>query len=583
MVRPGPSNFGICRTAGRMLSFGLCLATCVGVAPAADLGGGRDLALKIGRHLDAGEFGPALTLAMAATSEEDRTSLIKDVAQAQQAAGETAAASGTLRRVPSREARAQAQGQLAQKGLAGGGAQYGVLMNLIQQNTNGKWENIDGEGGAMTPFQTGVKVSPNGLLHRLTSQELSGELSALGLKARQADLNEEVARKSGLRMVSLTRLEKAVARRIEEGKNVPETMQQMAGLTQVQYVFVYPEANEIVIAGPADGWQYDKRGQTVSVTEGRPTIQLDDLVTVLRTFANGGAEFGCSINTRDQGVKALMEYAEASQKSGPLQPGTTKAWTKELEKKLGRQDVVVWGVPADSRVARVIVEADYRMKLIGIDRLNMGKEFPSYFDLLPAAQQKDVQQMDALRWWLSLKFDGVSHSEEKTAFEIHGSSVLCQSENQMLTEEGKHVPTGQSEATNRLFAQNFTDNYATLANRDVVFADTRNVFDLALCAALIKNEGMTEKANWNYGVFAPGGAYEPAKYAVPKEVDSVVNHRIYRGGHVVVQVAGGVTANVMAVAQDPAMNTTEPQLESVGRNAKAPELPVGRWWWDSAK
>ena len=583
MVRPGRINFGVCRTVGRIFACGICLTSLIGISVAAESSGNPERALKVGSHLSAGEFGPALTLAMAAPTEEEQTALIKQVAEAQQAAGETESASGTLRRVPSREERAKAQGELTQKGLAGGGAQWGVVMSLIMQNTKGKWEMIDGEGGAMTPFPTGIKVSPNGLLHKLSNEELTGQLTALGVRARQADLNEEVARKSELRMVSLTRLEKAVSQRIQEGKNVPETMTLLAGLTQVKYVFVFPEANEIVIAGPADGWQYNQRGQSISVTDARPIVQLDDLVTVLRTFAQGATEFGCSINTRDEGVKAVMQYAEASQKNGPLEPGATKNWVKELERKLGRQDVVVWGVPSDSRVARVIVEADYRMKLIGIDRLDAGKEFPSYFDLLPPSQQKSSQQMDALRWWLTMKFDGVSHSESKDAFEIQGASVLCQSENQLLTAEGKRVPTGQSEATNRQFAQNFTSNYAKLAGKDTVFADTQNIFDLALCAALIKNERLAEKAGWNMGAFAPGGTYETAKYAVPKEVDSVVNHRVYRGRNVVVQVAGGVSAKVMAVAQDPTLNKTEPQLDAVSQGAKAPELPAGRWWWDSAK
>ena len=59
-----------------------------------------------------------------------------------------------------------------------------------------------------------------------------------------------------------------------------------------------------------------------------------------------------------------------------------------------------------------------------------------------------------------------------------------------------------------------------------------------------------EKAGWYFGCFAPNGAYIPKSYAVPKEVDSVVNHRIYRNKDIVVQVAGGVTTNAMAAAKD---------------------------------
>ena len=159
----------------------------------------------------------------------------------------------------------------------------------------------------------------------------------------------------------------------------------------------------------------------------------------------------------------------------------------------------------------------------------------------------------------------------------------CQSENQFLTAEGKHVPTGQSEPTNRAFAQNFTANYDKLAMRDPVFADMQNIFDLALVSAIIQNEKLNAKSGWDLGVFTPRGEYATAHYAVPKEIDSVVNHRVYNGRDIVVQVAGGVRGDVMSVAKDPKLNHESPRLGSLAKTAKAPELPVGRWWWDAAK
>src|SRR5690606_28508644 len=105
---------------------------------------------------------------------------------------------------------------------------------------------------------TGVRVDPNGLLQLLTREERTERLKALGIEARVADLNEDMARPSDLRLVSLTRLEREVARRIAAGQPVVETMQNLAGLSRVEYVFVYPEQNEIVIGGPAEGWRYDE-------------------------------------------------------------------------------------------------------------------------------------------------------------------------------------------------------------------------------------------------------------------------------------------------------------------------------------
>jgi hypothetical protein len=52
---------------------------------------------------------------------------------------------------------------------------------------------------------------------------------------------------------------------------------------------------------------------------------------------------------------------------------------------------------------------------------------------------------------------------------------------------------------------------------------------------------------------------------------------------VVVQVAGGVRADVVAIVKDPKLAKESAELTSVAKQADTPNLPAGRWWWDSAK
>lgn len=541
---------------------------------------------QVAEHLAAGEFGLASQVAQGVVDADQQAHLLQQVATAQQQAGQFQGARGTLHQIATPNTRAQAQGSAAQQSaLSGGGvfADFTSLINIIQQNTEGEWEDIDGVGGTATPFQTGVRVSPAKLLSRISTVDKSGQLAALKLQARQAAINADMAQSSAMRFVSLKRLEQEVAARLDQGLPVPESMARMAGLTKVEVVFIDAEAHDIILAGPAEAWQFDGRGEPVGITSHRPTLQLDDFVVVLRTFATGERDFGCSINTRDAGVQALQDYAAKSQARGPLDSRGVRSWVNALQRKLGKQDIVVWGVPHDSRVARIIVEADYRMKLIGIDKLDAGKAIPSYFDLLAQTVKNDPPAMEALRWWLTMKYDAVAHSPDRSVFQIQGSAVLCQSENQMLTAEGKHLPTGKSEPTNRQFAENFTTYYADLAANDAVFADMQNIFDLALVAAIIREERLVARAGFDLGEFGPQGSYKPAQHVVPREVDSVVNHRVYNGKDIVVQVAGGVRADLLAISQDPVLAKESAELASVTKTAAKPELPAGRWWWDAAK
>jgi hypothetical protein len=541
---------------------------------------------QIQAHLRFGEFGRALEMAQAEIGPQERSQLLRLVADAQIDSAEFSAALTSIRQIPIPEQRRLARALTASRQSLAGGVQadFAPLIDLIQQETFGPWVEIDGLGGTISQFATGVVVDPQGLLSRQTRDEHTDRLKELGIRARVADLNEEMARPSNLRLVSLTRLEREIARRLESGQPVVETMSQLAGLTRVRYVFINPNEKDIVIGGPAEGWRYNENGIPIGIESGLPILQLDDLVTVLRTFSADGLQiFGCTINPRKEGLKALKAYVERSNARGPLGQGAgVRSWVNKLHKKLGLQDIKFQGIPPTSHVARVIIEADYRMKLIGIGKLDGGLHIPNFFDLM-TDEEKENSNLDALRWMLTTKFDSVLHSRDRSVFEINGSSVLCVSENQFLTDQGERVQTGKAEPTNRQFAANFTKHYHELSERDLVFAELQGIFDLGLVAALLWDQQAAEEIGWDRGVFAHGAAFKVATFEAPTTVDSVVNHQVFNRKHVVVQVAGGVEADLMSVVRDKSMLHESPRLKNFAAKSKPLALPAGRWWWDAAK
>ena len=471
-----------------------------------------------------------------------------------------------------------------QQTIAGGNqADFEGLTELIQSETSGPWEDVDGSGGTIsnTDQMAGIHVDPNGLLTRIAVADTSGRLQELNQIVSAGNDNADITRRSRLRLVSLARLEQEVARRLDAGEPLPADIRHLAGLQQVRFVFTYPETGDIVIGGPAEGFRVSKTaGTAIGATSGHPVLQLDDLVTVLRAFtAEGGGVIGCSIDPRPEGLKRINDFVTRSNRKGELAPGAVKNWTTQLGKALGRQDITITGVPADSRVARVLVEADYKMKLIGIGQLDAGKDVPGIFGLMSADEQKD-SSLDALRWWLSMKYSQVLHSAAGDAFQLVGPAVLCQSENEFVNARGERVATGQAEGSNQTFARNFTEHYAELSRKDRVFSDLQNIFDLALVAALVNRQGLAEQAGWDMGVFANHGEFRPAVHPVPRTVDSVVNHRVYNGHDVVVQVAGGVRADLGSLLADRKTIKATPRLNGIAPAARPASLAIDRWWWD---
>ncbi len=580
MLRPMRQAFGF-RHFKSFAAAAFAAAAMSGLAQAADAG----RQTQVAAHLQFGEFARAIEVAKAAADPKEKADLLAMVADAQLRAGDPSAAGGSIRQIPNVPQRQQAGRQVTnQQGLNGGIAvDFQSLIQLIMEETSGGWE-TDGSGtGTITQNQQGVRVDPQGVLAKLSKEENSGRLKDLGVKAREALLNDEISQLSDMRVISLTRLERSVAARLAEGKPIVESQKLMGGLTKVTNVFVYPDLGEVVIAGPAEGWRYNDEGVPVGVKSGRPVLQLDDFVDVLRSFStNSGSQvFTCSINPKPDGLKQLKEMVERSNARGPLAAGAVTGWTKQLQSALGKQDIVYSGINPESRVARVIIEADYRMKLIGIGKSANDAKIPSIFDLMTVAEQKS-SKLDALRWWLTMKYDSIQHSPDGNSYELVGSSVLCQSENQYLDSLGQQVQTGQTDGANRLFAENFTKRYEELAKYDLVFADLKNVFDLALVASLVHNQGAAKKAGWSYGVFAADGLYETARFEKPREVDSVVNHRVYRGRDIVVQVAGGVRADLGVVINDQSLFRESAKAAATSDKAESKkDVAPKRWWWDA--
>ena len=560
-------------------------ASSLSPAQAAGTASDDELRNQVAAHLEFGEFQRAATLARQADDELVQSQLLNLVADAQMKAGDFAAALGSIRTMPDYQERQIASSEYSRQQALAGGAQadFDSLIMLIQSETNGMWEEVDGTGGTITEFEQGVRVEPSGVLRKLTSKEHSGRLEELGIQAREALLNDDIATVADMRVISLTRLEQAVSKRLSEGRAPTVSMRLLGGLTKIENVFVYPEDGEIVLAGSAESWKYNDNGVAIGEVSGRPVLQLDDFVTILRSFSASRQKFfSCSINPRQEGLKQLKDYVAATS-NRPLSPGRVRGWTNSLQQKLGMQDIVYSGIDPESRVARVIIEADYRMKLIGIGKYDFAKAvaIPSIFDLMTAQEQK-ASKLDALRWWLTMKYDAVLHTADENGFEFVGSSVLCQSENQLLNDLGQQVQTGKSEGSNLTFAQKFTQQYAELAKQDVVFADLQNVFDLALVAAILRHEGAAERAGWDFGSFSNDGAYLITRFNAPTEVESVVNHRVFRGRDIVVQVAGGVRVDLAAVLDNEAVTRQGVRIVASAEKARSDEdLSDRRWWWDA--
>ncbi len=127
----------------------------------------------------------------------------------------------------------------------------------------------------------GISIDADGTVRNASVEERSGWLQEM---RRAAALPAaDMAAGCELRMVSLSKLQAELQKAIDQDRPIAEEMQYLAGLQRVEYIFVYPESQDIVLAGPAEGWIVREDASVVGKTSGRPVLQLEDLLTALRT------------------------------------------------------------------------------------------------------------------------------------------------------------------------------------------------------------------------------------------------------------------------------------------------------------
>jgi hypothetical protein len=569
----------------RVLAASLLFATAwLSTAIADDTATANDIGQKFAAHLAAGEFGPAKQLANQGGSSRDR--MFQQLSAAQSRAGARFGSLSTAADIGNDVQRQSAYSELSNHPVMGGGrggaalADFDSLTELIKSTISpDSWDDAGGAGAA-EPFPGGVYVDAAGTLKRLSDSSIDPTLIGLRKGAILSGGNRDVRQKSTLRKVSLTRLERQVQWLAAQGKNPDDAMKVLAGLTKIKYILVYPDTRDVVLAGPAGDWNTDAEGRLVNSETLRPTLRLDDFVVVLRNALTNHGRFGCSITPRQENLANVQSYLTESSKRS-LRPGERDEWLAELRERLGNQEITVQGLDPRTHAARTLVEADYRMKLVGMGLEPGVLGVRSYLDSIEVKPGASPPPMDVLRWWFTLNYDSVKTTEARDAFELLGPGVKVLSENEMLNELGERIHTGSAQNLNRLFAQSFTKHFEQLAAKYPVYAELRNVFDLALVAAIIRGEDLAEQCDWHLTHFGEQGTYRVELGTAPKQVASVINHRELDRKHFVVGVSGGVSVDTQSVASAKSIKTDTYGLLKAERGAAAPPaLAKTAWWWD---
>ena len=360
----------------------------------------------------------------------------------------------------------------------------------------------------------GIWVDVNGVV-QFRQEDARAELERIRRRGKTGEVAE-------LRYVSLPKLFADARGALDAGRELPPEVRHLGGLTRIDYILVYPEERDLVLAGPAEEVDDANPLQPCGRLTGRPIVQFDDLVTALRmaSVGRGSQPFGCSIDMPPD------SFAKSQEISRTHRNGRRADYVKALAEAIGRQVIRLFGTPEDSRTAFVCVAADYQLKryALNLDKVPVPGVGHPIDDSRPAGSA----------FWFETMYEPLLESPDGNAFQIRGQrlQVKCGA---LVFDTRDATPTA------RAFAKRITERMPQLARAAPIYADLQNLADLSLLAALVREEKLATKAGWDFAWALDDAKCPVRKIPVARETATLAN---YSSGSV---VAGGVRLGVTAV------------------------------------
>jgi hypothetical protein len=418
-----------------------------------------------------------------------------------------------------------------------------------------------GGGGFGNQAVGGISIDAEGIVRNLEPQAIE----ALAAE-RRAAIGEGLGSAAERRSVSLSRVVAAVEESIEKKQPIPMEVAFLGGLERITHVFVDPDGKDVILAGPADRIAVAPDGTFVGATSRRPLLCLEDLVVAMRAIdaaRQGGMQ--CSIDPTPEGIANLQKFLATQRTIG----SNPEAVLRSIKEAVGPQTVRVGGVPGDSRFARVLVAADYRMKRIGMGLEESGvNELPSFLSMVPAGGRATLP-----RFWLEAEYDPIARDPDELAWQINGRRMKCVSENDIAGRDGIERGAGRRDPVAERWCEAMTAHYDALAAKQPVFAELVNCVDLAVVAALIHGRQLDKRAGLDLGLLLDAKRLPMAKYGVPEQIPTDVKSA-KKGGNWVI-VSGGIQFQPWAFAT----NTQEVAGIADSRAAALGGREADSWYW----
>jgi hypothetical protein len=164
--------------------------------------------------------------------------------------------------------------------------------------------------------------------------------------------------------------------------------------------------------------------------------------------------------------------------------------------------------------------------------------------------------------------------------ELVGEAVRLLAEDKPVGPDGQLAPAAAKPSkASELFTTAFTRKYPEIASRSPVYAQLRNLIDMLVAAAFIRQQDFYGQAGWTLGVFGDERTLPVQTVPAAQRVPCVVNS-VWKGNRLLSPAGGGVS-----IRADEALRPDRLRSDEDGKLADryrdiSPPADQSRWWWD---
>ena len=286
---------------------------------------------------------------------------------------------------------------------------------------------------------------------------------------------------------------------LDAGQSIPADLNHMMGMSWLEG-FVLDEMNEdIILVG--------------RIQSERQPLHLDDVVVTLRNIWHREPYPYCSLDPRPKDVMRLQRVLSEGPAGEDFE--SLKAYVSRAEKAWGPQQVVLGGVPRNSRHAHVLIDADYHMKRISqslaqMDGVtsSMDRAIKRFQQAIESGESSAMSTGSSMsRFWFHVKAGDPTFRESGGIVLLNNCAINVLTERQKATKTGELFDSGEEDSDALAFAREISE-HLEIGATEPVFQDLENLYRLHALMKAMYARGSVARANLDLEFFLKRYRYQ---------------------------------------------------------------------------